>query len=160
MPRVDGPEHDRTDAPAVRLRGHHLLCILTYVGRGYSPAFVAAMDAVVERIRTGAPVRIVDGPDDICAAHVAEAPDAHCHGDSAAERDRRAVHDVAGLMGLGGEGAIRLTADRLDAARELFRTGRSRSACRGCSWADLCTSIAADGFAGARLAPADAGEGA
>ncbi len=37
----------------VRLRTHHLLCLLTYVGRGYSPAFVENMDQVAARLSEG-----------------------------------------------------------------------------------------------------------
>jgi len=51
----------------VRLRAHHLLCILTFAGKGYSPAFVANMAGVVARIGAGEPIEVVAGPDDICA---------------------------------------------------------------------------------------------
>ena len=37
----------------VRLRAHHLLCLLTYVGKGYSPAFTANYDKVVRRLGEG-----------------------------------------------------------------------------------------------------------
>ena len=30
----------------IKLRAHHLLCLLTYVGKGYSPAFTANYDRV------------------------------------------------------------------------------------------------------------------
>ena len=34
----------------VRLRAHHLLCMLTYVGKGYTAAFTANYDRIVERL--------------------------------------------------------------------------------------------------------------
>ncbi|OWU61413.1 2Fe-2S ferredoxin, partial [Staphylococcus aureus] len=37
----------------IRLRGHHLLCMLTYVGKGYSPAFVENYDAMAGRLGRG-----------------------------------------------------------------------------------------------------------
>ena len=37
----------------VRLRAHHLLCLLTYVGKGYSPAFTANYDKMVKRLAGG-----------------------------------------------------------------------------------------------------------
>ncbi len=40
-------------AVTVRLRAHHLLCLLTYVGKGYTPAFTANYDAVVARLDAG-----------------------------------------------------------------------------------------------------------
>ena len=48
----------------VRLRPHHLLCLLTYVGKGYSPAFTANYDAIAMRIEQGEELLIVSGPDD------------------------------------------------------------------------------------------------
>ncbi|MDJ0930339.1 DUF1284 domain-containing protein [Breoghania sp.] len=56
----------------VELRGHHLLCLLTYVGNGYSATFSAAYDKVVERLNSGKEVEIVRGPDAICRALIAE----------------------------------------------------------------------------------------
>jgi hypothetical protein len=57
----------------VRLRGHHLLCLLTFVGKGYTPAFTANYRRIVARLNEGAAVELVDGPDDICAPMLAEA---------------------------------------------------------------------------------------
>ena len=37
----------------VRLRPHHLLCLLSYIGRGYSPAFSANMTRVARRLGAG-----------------------------------------------------------------------------------------------------------
>jgi hypothetical protein len=37
----------------IELRGHHLLCILTYMGKGYTPAFVENYDAIVAQINRG-----------------------------------------------------------------------------------------------------------
>ena len=52
----------------MRLRGHHFLCLLTYKGLGYTPAFVENMTAIATRINAGAKVILHPGPDDICAA--------------------------------------------------------------------------------------------
>ncbi len=51
----------------VELRPHHLLCMLTYVGKGYSPAFCANYDAVLARLSAGEEILLVDGPDSVCA---------------------------------------------------------------------------------------------
>ena len=52
----------------MRLRGHNLLCIQGFVGKGYSPEFVANMTAVVESLGAGAAVTVVAEPDALCAA--------------------------------------------------------------------------------------------
>ncbi len=134
----------------IRLRPHHLLCMLTFAGEGYTPAFVANLDAIVRRIAGGEPVDLVDGSDDICAP-LAASGDEHCAGASIARRDR------AALLALAAEGfalAPRpLTFDRalFERLRAAFAAGTIRGACRGCEWNDLCTSIAGTGFAASVL---------
>lgn len=135
----------------VRLRGHHLLCMLAYVGKGYSAGFVAAMDAVVDRIGAGAPIDLVDGPDDICAALMDEAAEPHCVQASADDRDRRAVSAMAQVLDVHPAPNGRLGPFCLEDARAAFRAGATRDACRGCPWSDLCTAVADADFAGTRL---------
>jgi hypothetical protein len=91
------PGMQPTPQDPVRLRPHHLLCLLTYAGKGYSEAFTAGFDAVVARLSQGAPVVLVDGPDDICAPLQHDAT-AHCHRDSVRQRDRQAAADLAALL--------------------------------------------------------------
>lgn len=52
----------------MRIRAHNLLCIQGFVGKGYSPEFVANMSRVVESLDDDAPVTIVDRPDALCDA--------------------------------------------------------------------------------------------
>jgi len=137
----------------VRLRPHHLLCMLTYAGKGYSPAFTANMSAVVGRIAGGEPIEIVTGPDDICAPLLSER-DPHCHRESVKARDRRAAAAVERLFGNGQSNHTVLTHSHIEGLRQAFTRGDIRSACRGCEWQALCTDIAGRGFAGTLLWPA------
>ncbi|MGV0878194.1 DUF1284 domain-containing protein [Martelella sp. FLE1502] len=130
----------------VRLRPHHLLCMLTYAGKGYSPAFTANMTAIVERIAGGEPIEIVEGPDDICAPLLTE-PDPHCHRESMTVRDRWAAAAVERLFENGMSDPIVLEKDDIEGLRQAFARGDIRSACQGCEWQALCTEIAGDGFA-------------
>ena len=52
----------------VRLRGHNLLCIQGFVGKGYSPEFVANMTRVVDALHANpqSEVRVVAEPDALC----------------------------------------------------------------------------------------------
>ncbi|MDX8438093.1 DUF1284 domain-containing protein [Mesorhizobium australafricanum] len=136
----------------VRLRAHHLLCLLTYVGKGYSPAFTANYDKVVERLAGGEDILIVSGPDDICAPQVDES-EPHCLGESAAGRDAVAARDVADLLGrpLLAGARLELDASILARMREAFSSGLTRNACPGCEWFELCSTVAAGGFRGARV---------
>ncbi|PYE46037.1 hypothetical protein DFI02_101176 [Rhizobium sp. PP-F2F-G20b] len=140
----------------IRLRPHHLLCMLTYIGKGYSPAFVRNYDAIAARIGAGEALDVVDGPDDICRP-LLETPSPHCFNDSVIARDRRAAADVAALLGCDIHAGVRLVIDAAEIAllRTHFAAGSIRAACAGCEWSGLCDRIATDGFRAVRVAPAD-----
>ncbi|MFC0211473.1 DUF1284 domain-containing protein [Paenibacillus chartarius] len=72
----------------VKLRGHHLLCMLGYRGMGYSPAYAENMSAVHERLRAkpGTEIELVAGPDDLCVCFPADKP-YHCDADSVHRKD-------------------------------------------------------------------------
>ncbi len=52
----------------MRLRGHNLLCIQGFVGKGYSPEFVDNMTRAVESLDDAAEVVVIDEPDRLCSA--------------------------------------------------------------------------------------------
>ena len=135
------------------LRAHHLLCMLTYAGRGYSPDFVRNFDHITASLAAGAPITLVHGPDAICAP-LCCGPDgnnAHCHQESARARDAQATRALAPWIGgLPGTG-LTLDAALLARLRAAFASGQIRGACDGCEWTELCSRIAADGFTGVRL---------
>ncbi len=136
----------------VRLRAHHLLCLLTYMGRGYTPAFTTNYDALAKRIRDGEGIRIVAGPDDICAP-LLDDPQAHCRRQSAVRRDRAAAQAVTRLLSRPVETDQPFVMDAATVARlrAAFADGSIRAACVGCEWASLCSAIAADGYPQTRL---------
>lgn len=132
----------------IRLRPHHLLCMLTYAGKGYSPAFIANMTAIMGRIAGGEPIEIVAGPDDICAPLLAE-PDPHCHRESVAERDRLAAQALGAVMAAetpAERPVSSLDRSQLELLRATFRRGGFRVACAGCQWQELCRDIARNDF--------------
>jgi uncharacterized protein len=139
---------------AIHLRPHHLLCMLTFKGMGYTPAFVANLEQVVRRLATGTEtIEIVAGPDDICAPLLGQCggpgeADCHCHRSSVVERDRLATQSIAALLArpLAPGAHLLLTPADLDQLRAAFAAGTIRQACTGCQWKPLCDTIAADGF--------------
>jgi hypothetical protein len=136
----------------VRIRAHHLLCMLTYVGKGYSEAFTQGYDRVVERLSGGEDMLLVAGPDDICQPRLTET-DHHCFQDSVSERDRLAADAVETLIGRPVREGERFSLDgpTIERMRQAFRAGTTRQACQGCEWFDLCSTIAASGFQDVRL---------
>jgi hypothetical protein len=136
----------------VRLRSHHLLCLLTYVGKGYSAAFIANYDAITKRLGRGEDILIVSGPDDICQPLLGEA-EPHCLRESAAGRDELAARDVGRLLARPIRAGARFSLDAatLTGLRAAFSAGVTREACQGCEWANLCTTVAAGGYRDVRL---------
>src|SRR5690242_11390396 len=72
----------------IQLRGHHLLCLLGYRGMGYSEAFCENMTEVYEQLRQEPEtlIRLVLGPDDLCAAYPKEG-EQHCENRTVYLRD-------------------------------------------------------------------------
>ncbi|CTQ64004.1 DUF1284 domain-containing protein [Roseibium alexandrii] len=138
----------------IRLRAHHLLCMLTFAGKGYTPAFVASYKAIVKRLNDGAAIELVDGPDDICVPMLNDNT-CHCYNESVRERDRLAAHNI-GLL-LSGKplsiGPLRINGEDISRLRSAFQDGSIRQACAGCEWYELCTGIAQTDFRGCRLRP-------
>ena len=138
------------DNRPVRLRGHHFLCLLTYKGLGYTPAFVENMTAVATRINAGAKVILHPGPDDICAA-LTPADRAACNHDCA-KPETQALDDLAekatvAVLGHSLKEAFTLDAERVAQLRAAFLTGESRSACGLCRWRAVCDEIAGSDYA-------------
>jgi uncharacterized protein len=141
----------------IPLRGHHFLCMLTYKGHGYTPAFVARMDETMAEIASGHPVVLTHGPDHLCVALTEGCGhEGHCREARTVERDDRAIASLASILPL-QNGAFLITSDQLATLRELFASGAIRAACHDCEWMPLCDQIVAEGFDGVRLSHAVAG---
>ncbi len=138
----------------VSIRAHHLLCILTYMGKGYTADFVTCYDKVIKRINDGETLRLIEGPDEICQPMLTETT-CHCHNDTVLERDRTAARQIAKVLGrhLAPGDTLVLTREKLALLRTAFAEGAIRSACSGCEWQDLCSRIARKDFRGCHLTP-------
>ena len=137
----------------IRVRPHHLLCMLTFVGKGYTPAFIENFEEIARRIAAGnEKVEVVEGPDDICSAYLTD-KNCHCHNASVAERDRLAKEALANLLQQPVQPgqAVLLTSDTLHKMRTAFVAGTIRTACNGCQWKSLCDEMAQNDFLGTRL---------
>ncbi|NTJ63486.1 DUF1284 domain-containing protein [Agrobacterium rhizogenes] len=133
----------------VRLRAHHLLCMLTFVGEGYTSAFTDNYRRIAERLSEGEEIKLVSGPDDICAP-LLNGEEPHCFKASVIERDAAALADIMALLGEEiGPGTVLVPDARLlSKLRRNFASGEIRHACLGCEWGDLCSRIADSNFGG------------
>jgi len=129
----------------VRLRPHHLLCVLTFSGKGYTHAFSVNFDSIAKRLDQGEAVMIVAGPDDICAP-LLSCVDAHYRRESVAKRDEHAMRSVSEALSwpirIGEQ--TQLSPQVIKGLREAFSSGRIRGACFGCQWTDIFCSVAAN----------------
>ncbi|MBM7563638.1 DUF1284 domain-containing protein [Paenibacillus sacheonensis] len=85
----------------IRLRGHHLLCLLGFRGMGYSEAYAANMANVYNRLKDepDTAVTIVQGPDDLCACFpIGVEP--HCENESVTELDGNVLRKLGLHVGL------------------------------------------------------------
>lgn len=139
---------------AVQLRGHHLLCVLSYIGKGYNASFVDNYDQVVSRINDGEAIHIVSGPDDICSPLLCDSQ-AHCYQHDIEARDRLALDSVKTVLGpvIRPGGQFWMTEARIVQLRAAFADHAIRQACRGCQWYALCTQVAEQNYAAALLNP-------
>lgn len=125
----------------IKLRPHHLLCMLTYIGKGYTTVFTENFTALMQEINAGAKdIEIVQGIDDICATRINNPldSDCHCYEDRIQDRDTQAMSD----LGISYGDIITLSREKLAKMREDFKTGKIRTACQSCQWQDLCTTVA------------------
>jgi len=138
----------------INIRGHHLLCALTFEGAGYNPRFTRNFAAIVERLSAGEEVLIVAGPDDICFPVMGDA-DSHCGLSRVDGRDALALEAVSVLMDrpLSPGDTLHLDARTVAALRASFAEGTVRAACEGCDWHGLCSRIAARDFDTTKFLP-------
>lgn len=126
--------------------------MLTYIGKGYSPAFTANYSEVVSRLSAGEDIEVGRGPDEICRPLLADV-EPHCLRTSVDDRDATAAEDLGKLLRVSVEDGVVIKLDEkmLDRMRKAFRSGVIRPACGGCEWFNLCSTISKAGYPGAQL---------
>ena len=110
----------------MNIRPHHLLCIRSYVGRGYSEEFTANMDKITAELKSGAPFTLVKGKDDLCA-HCPYCTD-ECMTKEKTDRYDKAVLDALKLE-YGKEYVYKIPDLNID------------DICSDCEWFTLCKKV-------------------
>ncbi len=130
----------------LRIRGHHLLCMLGFRGEGYSGPFVDNMRRVVDAF-FGKPhplVRVVAEPDVICTPcpHLREGC---CTAEDGADGKTRSM-DAAVLAAMGLQpGTLAASRTLLDLVRRHVDDETQARICTGCRW--LPKGFCAEGLA-------------
>ena len=119
------------------LRAHHALCIGFFRGRGYSPAFVENMVALVGALRSSDPfLTLQSAPDGLCR---------HCphnRGGICESVGRVSRYDAAVLRLLGLEDGATLPRSALAALvrQRITEAGRLGEVCPDCQWHAICAA--------------------
>lgn len=138
----------------IRLRPHHLLCMLNFIGKGYSEAFIKNFDSLMQKMNKGdITIEIVAGPDDVCTPCLTEA-DCHCRDDHKHNEDVATLPELRTVQGLETiDFGFRFspTTDVIERLRHAFTAHKIRRGCRNCEWFDVCTEISQNGYKEAKL---------
>ncbi|MCD8366840.1 MAG: DUF1284 domain-containing protein [Clostridiales bacterium] len=130
------PNRMDTSGAGIPLRPHHGMCLAYYQGKGYSPAFTQAADALLLRLTEENPVvRLTMAADVMCAACPNRRGN-ECDGTGNASRYDRAVLERCGLRE--GDELPFLTFTAAVQSRILAPGGRA-AICGGCQWNELCS---------------------
>jgi hypothetical protein len=128
-----------SDDPAVKIRGHTLLCLQGFRGEGYSTGFVENLAAIHEELARH-PARLVEvraEPDAVCGACPHQAASGCTLNGPASEGDMRAQdRDVLGRLGL-HPGDQLPWAEILDRIMASVAGSDLPAICGGCRWLPL-----------------------
>ena len=132
-----------TGTSELHLRPHHLLCLQTFIGRGYSEEFIEHMTLVKKQLTTNprTPITLVSGADDLCE-HCPNCVEGQCTSEKPALFDRLVTEklmatkqypelssDSGSLLLLGIPEELHMSQELLD------------ECCPGCEWKELCERV-------------------
>ncbi|MCK4648858.1 DUF1284 domain-containing protein [bacterium] len=120
----------------MRLRAHHLLCILGFRGLGYDEKFIKGMGRVVQKIKEnpGLEIELIGGCDDICRACPFNI-EGLCENEAIGgeERVRERDRKVAGRLNLKAEDILTVK-EVLDSVKKKIKPGDLSVICKDCPW--------------------------
>ncbi len=119
----------------VKLRGHHLICLHFFKGKGYSKDFVENMFRVMEEAEKSE-VEIVDGIDDVCAACPYNSDGFCTYSENADEEVRRLDEFALKLLNVRNRVKWEHLKCRIPEIIQLWK----EKACKDCDWNNTCFS--------------------
>ncbi|MBQ7699732.1 MAG: DUF1284 domain-containing protein [Clostridia bacterium] len=121
----------------MQIRPHHLLCMGSFVGKGYSDEFTENMCRVITALENGENIILVNGADDICRACPFN-NNGICKDKEKVDRYDKAVMDALSLEygGLYAYGDI-----GNEVINKICRKDKLSVICGDCEWSELCGRI-------------------
>ncbi len=120
----------------MRLRFHHLLCILGFRGLGYDEKFIKGMERVVQKIKDNPnlEIELIKGCDNICAACPFNI-EGLCENEAIGgeEKVRGRDSEVAGRLNLKAEDILTIK-EIMDLLKKKIKPGDLSVICKDCPW--------------------------
>lgn len=120
---------------AYSLRPHHGLCLHYFRGEGYSEAFVANMQEIVDNLSQNPIIDLIDGADSVCRTCPNRIGESDCACDAKVLHYDQMVVDFCGLTP-----STKLTwnefSDRVN--KYIFSKNLRETICGDCQWSDIC----------------------
>lgn len=121
---------------AIKLRGHHLICLHFFEGEGYNPEFIENLKEILNRVESGEDVEVCSGPDDVCKM-CPYLTRKMCLYDEDAESEIKGMDKKAlRLLGLKSREIVQWL-DIGEKIPEIFREW-SGEYCNSCAWRKVC----------------------
>lgn len=114
------------------LRAHHGMCLYFFRGKGYSGQFVENMGKMKAVLEENPAIRLMDSPDDICAACPNKATE------PCAEKASRYDREVLRRCRLSVGDTLSYEDFSKKVVETILRPGVRRSICGDCQWSSLC----------------------
>ena len=111
-----------------KLRGHHLICLQFFVGKGYSPKFVKNTFRV---LRNAKKIRVISGIDEVCKA-CPNLIEGRCPEEKVKELDRLAIF----LLSINVGSVVNW--DEIERRLPRIIPIWVRKACKKCKWWRVC----------------------
>ncbi|MBO8168216.1 MAG: DUF1284 domain-containing protein [Thermoanaerobacteraceae bacterium] len=124
---------------SIKLRGHHLICLQFFQGKGYDRKFTDNLQELLQRIEAGEETILVNGPDDVCLScpHLQAAK---CMRKAdAADEIKRMDEQACVYFGL-TEGDIVKWQELRDRVNRIPSAWYARF-CKECDWLDICNQL-------------------
>ena len=114
------------------LRTHHGMCLYFFRGKGYSGQFVENMGKMKAVLEENPTIRLMDSPDDICAACPNKVTE------PCAEKASRYDREVLRRCGLSVGDTLSYEDFSKKVVETILRPGVRGSICGDCQWSSLC----------------------
>ena len=114
------------------LRAHHGMCLYFFRGKGYSGQFVENMGKMKAVLEENPTIRLMDSPDDICAACPNKVTE------PCAKKASRYDREVLRRCGLSVGDALSYEDFSKKVVETILRPGVRGTICGDCQWSSLC----------------------